>query len=144
MATTADWQYLSSSAIDRRHNGDIYGAIEDMNKAINLAKTMPNLAKETAIDLNYLADMYLECKAIAEAEVAIREAVELSRSSFPGLLADNLLGLAVIQELKGEYREALMSAKEARRSYLHEGQSYGVGRAEELIEQIKANISLTS
>lgn len=86
MATVADWQSLSHSAISRRHSGDIHGAIEDMTKAISLAKTIPNLAKEASVDLNYLADMYVECNALGEAEIAIREAVELSGRAFPALL----------------------------------------------------------
>jgi tetratricopeptide (TPR) repeat protein len=139
MATAADWQSLSHSAISRRHSGDIHGAIEEMTKAISLARTIPNLTKETSVDLNYLADMYLECNALGEAETAIREAVELSRPSFPGITADNLLGLAEILRLKGQYREALASAEEARHLYQQQGHSYGVTRAEEHIERIKAD-----
>ncbi|HZY85525.1 MAG TPA: hypothetical protein VFE78_11895 [Gemmataceae bacterium] len=139
MATPADWQSLSGSAIARRHSGDIVGAIEDMTKAISLARTMPNLAKETSVDLNYLADMYLECNAVGEAETAIREAVELSRPQHSCLLGDNLWALAEIQRLKGERREALASAEEARRVYQHQGHSHGVAQAEELIERIKNN-----
>jgi tetratricopeptide (TPR) repeat protein len=140
MATTADWQSLSSSAIARRHNGDIRGAIEDMAKAISLARTIPNLAKETSVDLNYLADMYLECNALGEAETAIREAVELSRPHYAGLLGDNLWILAEVQRRKGEYREALASAEEARRAYGQQNHSHGVAQAEGLIEKIKADV----
>jgi tetratricopeptide (TPR) repeat protein len=140
MAVPADWQALSSSAISRRHSGDIHGAVEDMLKAISVARTMPNLAKEMALDLNYLADMYLECNAIGEAEKAIREAVELSRPRYPGLLGDNLLGLAEIQRLKGEYREALASAEEARRAYQQQDHAHGVAQADELIERIKTSL----
>jgi tetratricopeptide (TPR) repeat protein len=139
MATVADWQSLSHSAISRRHSGDIHGAIEEMTKAISLAKTIPNLAKEASVDLNYLADMYLECNALEEAETAIREAVELARPRFPGILGDNLLGLAEILRRKGEYREALASAEEARHFYEQENHAYGVAQAEELIERIKTN-----
>jgi len=139
MATVADWQSLSHSAISRRQSGDLHGAIEEMTKAISLAKTIPNLAKEASVDLNYLADMYLECNALGEAETAIREAIELSRPRFPGLLGDNLLGLAVILRLKGERREALASAEEARQMYQQERHSYGVARAEELIKRIKTD-----
>ena len=140
MATVADWQSLKSSAIARRHSGDIHGAIEEMTKAINLAKSIPNLAKQVAVNLNYLADMYLECNALAEAETAIREAVELSRTRFPGLLDDNLLGLAEIQSRKGEHCEALASAEEARRAYQQENHAYGVAQADELIERIKTHL----
>jgi hypothetical protein len=118
----------------------MHGAIEDLTKSISLSRTVPNLAKETSVDLNYLADMYLECNAIGEAEIAIREAVELSRPSFPCITGDNLWILAEIQRLKGEYREALASAEEARHLYQQQGHSHGVAQAEELIERIKTNL----
>lgn len=139
MPTAADWQSLSSSAVARRHCGDIHGAIEEMTRAISLARTMPNLAKEAAVDLNYLADMYLECNAIGEAETAIREAVELSRPRFPGLLAANLWILAEVQRLKGERREALASAEEARHLYQQQGHCHGVAQVEALIERIRTS-----
>jgi hypothetical protein len=111
-----------------------------MTQAISLARTIPHLAKEASVNLNYLADMYLECNALAEAERAICKAVELSRPSFPGITGDNLLGLAQIQNLKGEHRQALASAEEARQLYQHQGHSHGVAQAEALIERIKARL----
>jgi hypothetical protein len=140
MATAADWQSLSSSAIARRHSGDLHGAIEEMTKAISLARTIPDLGKEVSVDLNYLADMYLECNALGEAETAIHEAVELTRPCFPGLLATNLCGLAEIQIRKGERREALASAEEARHLYQQENHAYGVAQADELIGRIRPNL----
>jgi ATP/maltotriose-dependent transcriptional regulator MalT len=138
MPTVAEWQSLKSSAISRRHSGDLHGAIEEMTKAISLARTIPEFEKQTSVNLNYLTDMYLDCNALAEAETAIREAVELSRQH-PGLLGDNLWMLAEVQRLKGERREALASAEEARRLYQQQGHSHGVAQAEELIERIKAD-----
>lgn len=138
MPTVADWQSLKSSAISRRHSGDLHGAIEEMTKAISLARTIPEFEKQTSVNLNYLADMYLDCNAVAEAETAIREAVELSRQH-PGLLGDNLWMLAEVQRLKGERRGALASAEEARRLYQQQGHSHGVAQAEELIERIKTD-----
>jgi tetratricopeptide (TPR) repeat protein len=140
MATAADWQALSSSAIARRHRGDIHGAIEDLTKAISLARTIPNFAKETSVDLNYLANLYLEDNAIGEAEIAMREAIELSRPLYPSLLACNLCGLATIQWLKGEYREALASAEEALDLYQQEGYSYDIAQTEELIDRIRTDL----
>jgi tetratricopeptide (TPR) repeat protein len=137
LTDVTDWQYLRSAATYRKHTGDLEGAIKAMVKAISLTKTVPTLSKETATMLNYLADMYMDRNAIGEAEIAIREAVEFSRPSSPGLLGDNLLGLAEITRLKGEYREALASAEEARHLYQQQGHSYGVARVEKLIERIK-------
>ncbi|SRR5579871_5906257 len=134
-----DWKVLKDAAIYRKHTGDLDGAIEAMAKAIGLTRAIPALSKETATNLNYLADLYLTKDALDQAEEAIREAVEISRPLFPGLLADNLWVLAGIQSRKGERREALVSAEEARRLYQQQGHSYGVGQAEELIERIKAD-----
>jgi tetratricopeptide (TPR) repeat protein len=134
-----DWQYLRSAAIYRKHTGDLDGAIAAMVKAVSLIRTIPTLARETATSLNYLADLYLHKNAIQQAEEAIREAVALSQPHFPYLLAANLWVLAWIQGRKGERREALASAGEARRLYQQQGHSHGVARAEELIERINAD-----
>jgi ATP/maltotriose-dependent transcriptional regulator MalT len=140
MATAADWQALSSSAIARRHRGDIHGAIEDLTKAISLARTIPNFAEQTAVDLQYLAGIYVDCKALGEAEIAMREAIELSRRLDPVLLASNLHGLATIQWLKGEYREALASAEEAHHLYQQQGHSYDIAQTEELSDRIRTEL----
>jgi tetratricopeptide (TPR) repeat protein len=137
---STDWQYLQSAAIYRKHTGDLDGAIEAMEKAISQMRTIPILSKQTATNLNYLADLYLTMNATEQAEEAIREAVELSRPLFPSLLADNLLVLGEIQRQKGEHREALASAEEARHLYNQQGHSHGVAQAEELIERIKTNL----
>lgn len=135
-----DWQYLENAAIYRKRTGDLDGAIEAMVKAISLARATPTLAEKTATMLNYLADMYLDCNALGEAETAIREAVELSRPRFPSLHAANLWMLAEVQRQKGEHREALASAEEARHLYQQQGHSHGVAQAEELIERIKPKL----
>lgn len=135
-----DWQSLRSSAIARRHSGDVCGAISDLSKAISLIRTVPSLAEHSSTDLNYLADMYLECGALPEAEAAIREAIALARPRFPGLLATNLRGLALVQMRKGEYREALASAEESRKLDQQQGDSYCVAQADALIESIRPNL----
>src|SRR5205085_9449480 len=85
-----EWQSVKSSAIWRRHAGDIDGAIGEMLQAIALTRPIPELARETALSLNYLADMYLMVGADEQAEEALRESIELSRPRFPLLLAANL------------------------------------------------------
>lgn len=135
-----DWKVLKDAAIFRKHTGDVYGAIEAMTKAICLTRTLPILSKETANNLNYLADLYLTNNAIDQAEKAIRESIALSRSAYPALVPDNLWILAGIQSRRAEYREALCSAEEARQLYQQEGHSYGVAQAEELIERIKTTL----
>jgi tetratricopeptide (TPR) repeat protein len=137
----SDWRVLNDAAIFRKHAGDIDGAIEALVKAINLTRPVLNLAERTAMMLNYLAaELYLTKNATEQAEAAIREAVELSRTLSLGLVADNLWVLAGIQSRKGEHREALASAEEARQLYQQQGHSYGVGQAEELIGRIKPSL----
>ncbi len=134
-----DWQHLESAAIyRRRYMDDLKGAIEAEVKAIGVMRTMPQLAEATSTALNYLADMYLECNAIAEAETAIREAIELARPHFPCALGDNLTILADIQRQKGEYADALDTAEQARRAYQQGEHAYGAAQALELTERIKA------
>jgi tetratricopeptide (TPR) repeat protein len=136
-----DWQYLQNASIYRKHTGDLDGAIEAMVKAISLTMAVPDLAEKTATMLNYLAgDLYLAKGATEQAEQAVREAVELSRPRYPGLLAANLWILAGIQSRQGRYREALASAEEARHLYQQQSHSHGVAQAEELIERIKINL----
>jgi hypothetical protein len=112
-----------------------------MSKAISIARTIPGLAEQAAINLNYLAVMYLECNALEEAETAICESIELSKPHFPGLLADNLKCLAEIQRRNGKHRDALASAKAARDLDKQQDDDYGVARAEELIQRIKDHIA---
>jgi tetratricopeptide (TPR) repeat protein len=132
-----DWQELQNAAIYRKHIGDLDGAIEAMVKAINLARTMPNLTEKTATMLNYLAgELYSAKGATEEAEEAIQEGIRLSRNGFPSLLADNLWILASIQFRKGRYGEAMPAAEEARQLYQQLGRTHGVEQAEQLIERI--------
>lgn len=133
----SDWRVLNDAAIFRKHAGDLDGAIEAMVKSISLTRTMPNLAEKTALSLNYLAaELYLKQNATEQAEAAIREAVELSRSLNPSLLGDNLLVLAAVLSQQGDYGEARASAEEARQLFQEQGHSYGVAQAEELIGRI--------
>jgi tetratricopeptide (TPR) repeat protein len=134
-----EWKALQGEAIYRKHTGDVGGAIAALVQALDLMRTIPALSRETATNLNYLADLYLTRNAIDEAEKAIREAIELSRPHFPGLLADNLWILAGIQRRQGRHPEAFTSADEARRLYREHGHSHGVAQAEDLIERIKTN-----
>jgi tetratricopeptide (TPR) repeat protein len=128
-----DWKVLESAAIYRKHTGDIDGAVEAMLKAIKVMRKDPLLVKETASNLNYLADLFLLKHAIESAEEAVRESIVLSESRFPGLLADNLWILAGIQGLKKKYREAVELARMAGHLYHQQNHSHGVAQAEELI-----------
>jgi len=94
------WQSLTGSAIGREQEGDIDGAIWDLRQAIAMTKSIRKLARHTAENLNYLADLYLLIGADDLAEDALGESIELSRRPrlpilmpgprFPLLLAANL------------------------------------------------------
>lgn len=131
-----DWQYLRSAAIYRKLTGDLDGAIEAMAKAIGMMAADPRLIRETAISLNYLADLYITKSALDPAEETILKAVALSRSHHSTLLGDNLMILANVQRLKGDYRIALNTAEEARQVYKDQGHAHGVALTEELIRKI--------
>ena len=133
-----NWQFLKNSAIGHKHTGDLDRAIAEMVKAISLTRTRPNLTEETAMSLNYLADLYLLRNKNEEAEEALRESIALSRPRYPFLLAANLWILAGIQSSKGEIQEALASAEESLQLSQAHDDSYGVAQAKERIESIKA------
>ena len=137
MDVNNDWQFLSASAIDRRHHGDYSGAISDLIKAISIANTLPLFADNTATMLNYLAGIYFECGAILEAESAIIDAIRISKLSSPGLLADSLMVLAEVQRRKGENLTAVVTAEEAQLIYQQQRHSHGERQAVRLIEAIK-------
>ena len=132
------WQSLKSSAILCRHAGDLDGAIRHLLKAIELTRPNPKLAEETALSLNYLADIYLLVGTDEAAEEALRESIELSCPRFPLLHAANLWILGGIQCRQRRHHEALASAEESRRLCQQNGHPYGVGQAEELLERIRA------
>ena len=133
-----EWQSLKSTAILCRHAGDLDDAIRNLLRAIELTRSIPELAQETALSLNYLADIYLLVGADEPAEEALRESIELSRPRFPLLLAANLWILGGMQCRQGRHHEALASAEESRRLCQQHGHSHGVGEAEELLERIRA------
>jgi hypothetical protein len=139
LANVRDWKVLKDAAIFRKHTGDLEGSIEAMVKAVGLMRTVPALRRETATNLNYLADLYLTTNATDDAERTIREAIGLSRHLLPDLLAANLCILAEIQSRSGDHKKAITSAEEARDLFQQEGNSHGASHAEELIKGIRIN-----
>jgi tetratricopeptide (TPR) repeat protein len=135
------WQSTKGSAIWRRHIGDIQGAIGDMLKAIAMTRPVRKLSEETAVSLNYLADLYLVAGADELAEEALRESVKLARPRYPYLLAANLLILGGMQLRQGKSREALASAEESLRLSQREKHDYGVRQAEELLQKVRAQLT---
>jgi len=135
------WQCTKGSAFWRRHHGDVEGAIADMLKAVEMTRPVRKLAKETAVSLNYLADLYLVAGADDRAEEALRESIALARSRHPHLLAANLWILGRMQLRQGKVREALASAEESLQVSRRVKHEYGVRRAEELIQEVRTQLA---
>jgi tetratricopeptide (TPR) repeat protein len=131
------WQSLSASAILRRHSGDTSGAIADMLKAIALLKPNPVLVKELAMNLNYLADLYIVAGDDERAEAALHDSNEISHPRFLHLVTANLWILAGIKHRQGKQEEAIALAQESRTICEQIGHTYGVREADELLEQIR-------
>ena len=131
------WQSLRSSAILRRHSGDIDGAIIDQQKAIALLKANPLLVEQLATSLNYLADLFIVAGDDERAEEALRDSNDLSRTRFLHLVTANLWILASIKHRHGRKGEAIASANESRRICQQIGHTNGVRQAEELLAQIQ-------
>lgn len=137
LSSVSDWKVLKAAVTYRKLTGDIDGAIEAMVTAIGIMRASPNLIEEMAESLHYLAaELYRSKNAMEQAEVTMREAIELSRSLRSSHLADNLQVLASMLTQQGVYGEARASAEEARQLYQQQGHSYGVAQAEELIKRI--------
>jgi tetratricopeptide (TPR) repeat protein len=134
-----EWQSVQSLAMYHCHAGDIDRAIAEMHKAIALMRPNRALAQELATGLNYLADLYLLSGAEEQAEVPVRESIELSRARFPHLHAANLWILGGIKLRQGKYEEAIASAQESRSICEQAGHNHGIHEAEELLERIRSD-----
>ncbi len=135
-----EWQRLKSEAVWLRHQGEIDGAIVEMLNAIQLTRATPALAERSASYLNYLADLYLAKEATDQAEAALTESIALCRAGQFAMLPDDLLMLSEVQCRKGDYQAAATSAEEARRLYHQQGHDYGVGQADNMIDNLKARV----
>ena len=135
------WQCTTNSAIWCRHNGDIEDAITEMLKAVEMTRPVRKLAKETAVSLNYLADLYLVAGVDDRAEEALRESIALARPRNPHLLAANLWILGRMQLRQGKVPEALASAEESLLVSRRVKHDHGVRRAEELIQEVQTQLT---
>ena len=110
------WQLLKGEAMILRRAGRIEMAIERMLQSIEATKAIPALAERVVVSLNYLADMYLSQNLLADAEAAIREALQRERElpqCWVGKFADNTMILAKVRHRRGDCKEALRLGKEA-------------------------------
>jgi tetratricopeptide (TPR) repeat protein len=91
-------------------------AITCLIQAVEMTQQLPDLSRETASMLNYLADLYLQEGQLAQAEAAIRRAVQINLA-LPGaertLGADDLMILAKVLSRQARHREAHKAATQA-------------------------------
>src|SRR5579862_8949210 len=104
------WNQLRGEAIRwRRLAKKPTEAIPCLLRALEITRPLPDLCLETGTMLNYLADVYLELGQYAEAEGAIREAIQ-QRMKLPSaeqhLVADDYMILAKVLSKQGRHREA--------------------------------------
>jgi hypothetical protein len=96
--------------------------------------------------LNYLADLYLQEGQLAQAEVAIRGALQ-NNLSFPtaehNLGADDLVILAKVLSKQGRHQEAYVAGRQALASFRHQCGTHGkfFGQIKEIVEQLRHNLT---
>lgn len=138
----ATWHALKCEAVRWRRTKNPAHAIECLIRAIELTRQEPDLSRETASMLNYLADLYLQEGQLAQAEAAVREALQnnLRRSPVePGQGADDVMLLAKVLSKQGRHREAYEAGNRAMALF---GQQIGAGpkffrQIEELVEEFR-------
>src|SRR5438270_10109925 len=100
----ATWHALMCAAVRWRRLKKPAQAIECRVQAIEMTRQSPDLSRETGSMLNYLADLYLQEGQLAQAEAAIRRALQ-ANLSLPGaersLSADDFMILAKVLSKQG-------------------------------------------
>jgi tetratricopeptide (TPR) repeat protein len=104
------WHTLAMQGMRLRRAKQPARAIECLKQSIEITRQLPELADETRINLNYLADLYLQEGMLAEAEAAIRQTLEM-RPEHSGRewdqAMDDYLILAKVLSKQGRHQEAV-------------------------------------
>jgi tetratricopeptide (TPR) repeat protein len=112
----ATWHALMCEAVRWRRLTKPAQAIECLLQAIEMTRQSPDLSRETGPMLNYLADLYLQEGQLAQAEAAIRRALQ-SNLSLSGpqhsLGADDYMILAKVLSGQARHREAYEAGSQA-------------------------------
>jgi tetratricopeptide (TPR) repeat protein len=116
----ARWHALKCEAVRWRYAKKPAQAIECLIRAIEITRQTADLAGETGVMLNYLADVYLQDGQLAQAETAIRGALQNDLELSPGehsFRADHLMILAKVLSKQGRHRDAYEAGRQALRSF---------------------------
>src|SRR5712691_7774415 len=116
----ATWQVLKCEAVRWRRLQKPAQAIDCLVQAIEMTRQSADLSRETGSMLNYLADVYLQEGQLAQAEAAIRRALQ-TNLSLPGpdrsLGADDFMILAKVLSRQDRHREAYEAGNQALASF---------------------------
>ena len=114
------WQSLAMKGMRMRHAKQPVLAIECLTQSIEITRQAPELFDETRINLNYLADLYLQEGMLAEAEAAIRQTLEMRPDSSGrewDQAADDFLILAKVLSKQGRHQEAVEAGEKGLAMY---------------------------
>ena len=138
----ATWHALKCEAVRWRRLKKPARAIECLVQAIEMTRQSPDLTRETGSMLNYLADLYLQEGQLAQAEAAIRQALQINLS-LPGpersLGADDFMVLAKVLSRQARHREAYEAGSQALalfRQNLGADDKF-IAQIEEMVEELR-------
>ena len=107
------WHKLWSDAVHYKWLGQIPRAIEVLTEAIDLLRQHRARSDQLAVKLNSLAHMLRDVGRLAEAEAAVREAMEIETRQRGSASDSNLMTLAMILHQQGRCDEAVRLGKQA-------------------------------
>jgi tetratricopeptide (TPR) repeat protein len=140
----AAWHALKCEAVRWRRLKKPAKAIECLVQAVEMTRQTPDLARETGSLLNYLADLYLQEGKLAQAEEAIRRALQINLG-LPdpdrSLAADDLMILAKILSRRARHQEAYEAGSQALASFRQRLGTPGpfLAQMEEMVEEFRRN-----
>jgi tetratricopeptide (TPR) repeat protein len=138
----ATWHALKCDAVRWRRLKRPAQAIACLAQAVEMTQQSPDLSRETGSLLNYLADLYLQEGHLAQAEAAIRRALQINLS-IPGpergLAADDLMILAKVLSSQARHREAYEVGSQALASFRQQLGTRGefIARIENMVEELR-------
>lgn len=131
----ATWHALMCAAVHWRRLKKPAHAIDCLVQAIEMTRQSADLCRETGSMLNYLADVYLQEGQLAQAEAAIRRALQTNLSlPIPdrSLGADDFMILAKVLSRQARHWEAYEAGSQALALFRRQ-----LGTHEKLIVQIE-------
>jgi tetratricopeptide (TPR) repeat protein len=142
----ARWHALKCEAVRWRRLKNPAQAIECLIRAVEITRQSPDLTRETGSMLGYLADLYLQDGQLAQAEAAIREALQ-NGLSLPaaerGLGADDFMILAKVLSKQGRHQEAYEAGSQALASFRKQFGTHDkfFGQIQEMVEELRHNVT---